>query len=320
MNDKTALVLGATGGIGGEMARGLLARGWKVKALQRAPEKLSGELADPGWTWLRGDAMHPADVLAAAQGAQLIVHAVNPPGYRNWDKTVLPMLESSIAAAQATGARLLLPGTVYNFGPDAFPLPTEDAPQHPVTRKGAIRVRMEARLRQASEAGLRVLILRAGDFFGARAGSSWLSQGILKPGRPVTVLNSPGRPGVGHQWAYLPDVTETMLRLVDLDAQLPAFTRLHMQGHWDADGTQMRAAIKAASGNDNIKTRAFPWWLVGLARPFVPVARELWEMRYLWREPVRMPNDALLRLLGEEPHTPLDAAVRTTLQGIGCLD
>lgn len=322
--NKTALVLGATGGIGGEVARGLVARGWTVKALQRAPEALTGELASPGWTWLRGDAMNAADVLAAAEGAELIVHAVNPPGYKNWGKVVLPMLENSIAAARACGARLLLPGTIYNYGPDSFPLLREESPQHPVTRKGAIRVRMEARLREASTAGVRVLIVRAGDFFGPKAASNWLSQGLLTPGKPVTVLNNPGRRGIGHQWAYLPDVAETMLRLVEREAQLPAFASVHMAGHWDADGTQMLAAIAAASNrnsaNSAVRVRAFPWWLVGLASPFVPLAREMWEMRYLWRQPLRMPNDALLRLIGTEPHTPLGEAVRITLAGLGCLN
>ena len=71
--------------------------------------------------WIAGDAMQRDDVMAAAGGADVIVHGVNPPGYRNWRGLALPMLESSIAAAKASGARLVFPGTVYNFGPDAFP-------------------------------------------------------------------------------------------------------------------------------------------------------------------------------------------------------
>ena len=58
----------------------------------------------------------------APQGRSLIVHAVNPPGYRNWATQVLPMIDNTIAAAKAVGARIVLPGTVYNFGPDAFPV------------------------------------------------------------------------------------------------------------------------------------------------------------------------------------------------------
>ena len=42
-------------------------------------------------------------------------------------------------------------------------------------------------------------------------------------------------------------------------------------------------------------------------------------MRYLWQQPVRMANDRLRAVLGEEPHTPLDEAVQATLQGLGCL-
>jgi nucleoside-diphosphate-sugar epimerase len=314
---KQALVLGATGGIGGEVARLLVARGWKVRALHRAPEKVAR--GGDGLHWLCGDAMERDDVASAAQGVQLIVHAVNPPGYRNWRALVLPMLDNTVAAARASGARILLPGTVYNYGPDALPNLREDSPQHPVTRKGAIRVELESRLQDAARDGVRSLVVRAGDFFGPKAGNSWFSQGLVKPGRPVTGISNPCAPGVGHQWAYLPDVAETMVRLVERGAALPAFASYQMAGHWDADGTQMAAAIARAAGKPDLKPSAFPWWLMTLAAPFVPVFRELREMRYLWRQPVRMSNARLLAALGSEPHTPLDEAVRRTLEGLGCL-
>nr|WP_315393849.1 NAD(P)H-binding protein [uncultured Duganella sp.] len=312
-----ALVLGATGGIGGEVARVLLARGWRVKALHRAPRRVAVD--GDGIEWLEGDAMELADVAAAAEGVALIVHAVNPPGYRHWGRLVLPMIDNTIAAARASGARILLPGTVYNYGPDAFANLVEDAPQHPTTRKGAIRVALEARLEAAAADGVRTLVVRAGDFFGPRAGNSWLAQGLIKPGKPVTAISNPCAPGVGHQWAYLPDVAETMARLVERGDALPAFARYHMDGHWDADGTAMAGAIGRAAGNPDLKARAFPWSMVTLAAPFVPVMRELREMRYLWRQPLRMSNARLRAALGAEPHTPLDTAMRETLIGLGCL-
>ncbi|MDO8700754.1 MAG: NAD(P)H-binding protein, partial [Deltaproteobacteria bacterium] len=82
MDSNTALVLGATGGIGGEVARQLRDAGWKVRALRRGGA-LTMERRD-GIEWVRGDAMNRDDVLAAAQGCSVIVHAVNPPGYRRW--------------------------------------------------------------------------------------------------------------------------------------------------------------------------------------------------------------------------------------------
>lgn len=321
IRNRNALVLGATGGIGGEVARKLKARGWTVRALHRDPTRVTaGGRDQTGFTWLQGDAMRPEDVVAAAEGVSLIVHAVNPPGYRNWGELVLPMLDSTLAAARVTGARILLPGTVYNYGPDAFPDVDETSPQHPVTRKGAIRVEMERRLRVAAERGdAKVLIVRAGDFFGPRAANNWFSQGLVKPGQPVTAITSPGPRGIGHQWAYLPDVAETMMQLVEREESLEAFSTFHMNGHWDDDGTRMIDAIRRVVGRPNLKVRAFPWWMLGLASPFVPLFRELREMRYLWEVPIHMNNARLLAVLGTEPHTPLDEAVRTSLDGLGCL-
>jgi len=316
---KTALILGATGGIGAELAASLGRHGWQINALHRNPAAAIGRSSTPGINWIPGDAMNRGDVTRAAQGATLIVHAVNPPGYRNWGQLVLPMLESSIEAARACGARILLPGTIYNYGPDAFPVLREDSPQNPLAEKGKIRAAMEARLRAAADNGVRSLIVRAGDFFGPTPGNNWFSQGLVKPGKPVTSISYPGRRGVGHAWAYLPDLAETMTRLVERESTLGAFQTFHFAGHWDADGTQMTRAIRTAVANPNLPVRAFPWPLVTLLSPFVTLFREMREMRYLWREPLRLSNDRLLGVLTNEVHTPLDQAVRTTLTGLGCL-
>jgi nucleoside-diphosphate-sugar epimerase len=312
-NTKTVLVLGATGGIGGTVARTFLARGWRVRALARDAASAARKL--PAVEWIQGDAMDADAVGAAAKGASVIIHGVNPPGYRDWDKLVLPMLDNTIAAARAVGARIVLPGTVYNFGPDAFPTLTEDSPQHPETRKGAIRVEMERRLEAAARTGTGVIIVRAGDFFGPNAANNWFSV-LVSAGKPVTTIRNPARESVGHQWAYLPDVAETMVRLVERADRLPSFAVYHMEGFYDADGTEMVAAIQRVAGG---KPKRFPWWIVPLAAPFVTLMRELREMRYLWRESLRMTNDRLRAELGTEPHTPIDDAVRTTLRAMGCL-
>jgi nucleoside-diphosphate-sugar epimerase len=316
---QRVLVLGATGGIGGEVARQLRDAGWQVQALKRGQQE--ARLERDGITWLRGDAMSREDVLRAADGCSVIVHAVNPPGYRNWGRVVLPMVDNTIAAAIAGGATIVLPGTVYNFGPDAFPLLREDSPQHPRTRKGAIRVELERRLQAATMLGARVIVVRAGDFFGPQAGSSWFSQGLVRPGQPVKVIRAPGALGIGHQWAYLPDVARTMVALLQRRAALAPFASFHMAGHWDADGRQMAEAIRRVARRHGLPARiaAFPWWMVRLAAPFVPTLRELLEMRYLWRQPVRMEGARLKDVLGAEPHTPLEAAVEATLRGLGCL-
>lgn len=314
----TVLILGATGGIGGAVAAKLHERGYRVRTLHRNVTEQQARM--PAYDWVGGDAMRRDDVMRAAKGVSLIVHAVNPPGYRNWGQLVLPMIENTIAAARASGARILMPGTVYNYGPDAFPVLREDSPQNALTRKGRIRVALERRLEMAAGEGVPVILVRAGDFFGPRAGNNWFAQGLVTPGKPVTSVTYPGAKGVGHQWAYLPDVAETMARLVERAESLPLFARFHMDGIFDADGEQMIAAIRRVTGRADLKVKAFPWWLVRLASPVVPLFRELGEMRYLWREPLRLYNARLVAVLGEEPRTPLDQAVRATLEGLGCLE
>ena len=158
---KIALVIGAAGQVGGVAAAALSRHGWKVRALARRARP-----ADPQIEWVEGDATNPADVRRAAEGAAVIVHGAHPAGYRGWDTVGMTMLENTIAAAKAVGARIVFPGNLYNFGPDAFPALSESSPQNPTTRKGAIRVDMERRLRAAAASGTPVLILRAGDFFG----------------------------------------------------------------------------------------------------------------------------------------------------------
>ncbi|AJC22445.2 NAD-dependent epimerase/dehydratase family protein [Pandoraea pulmonicola] len=315
-----ALVLGATGGIGGEVARQLVDAGWQVIALRRggAPR---ADASDSGLQWIDGDAMRTDDVLDAARGCSVIVHAVNPPGYRNWHTQVLPMLDNTIAAATLHGATIVLPGTLYNYGPETFPEVHEDTPQRPRTRKGAIRATMESRLHDASRNGVQTIIVRAGDFFGPQTRNSWFAQGLLKPGRTTRLVHVPNAPGVGHQWSYLPDVAKTMVMLVERRHTLPAFNNFHMAGHWDADGTQLAAAIARVMSRHGVtvRTQRFGWWMVWAGAPFVTTLRELLEMRYLWQQPVRLNNARLVDVLGHEPHTPLDDAVQATLEGLGCL-
>ena len=109
---RIALILGATGGAGGEIANALLRRNWTVRGLVRDRSRPG---LDARIEWIEGDAMRRDDVTRAAEGVAVIVHAVNPPGYRDWDKQVLPMIDNTIAAARRHAARIVLPGTVYNY-------------------------------------------------------------------------------------------------------------------------------------------------------------------------------------------------------------
>jgi nucleoside-diphosphate-sugar epimerase len=311
---RTALVIGVTGSIGRELAVALLRRGWQVRALHRDPSaaKASGALPD-SVQWTKGDAMQSRDVAEAARGTELIVHAANPPNYRNWRGLALPMLDNTIAAARINNARILLPATIYNFGANSPPVLKENSPQIPTTRKGQVRVEMELRLQKASLYGVRSIVVRAGDFFGPGAGNSWLTRGMVRARGRVRSVYNPGPPDVGHSWAYLPDLAETMARLVETERPMSAYEVFHFRGHWLERGVEMAESVCRASGIGNRRIKPFPWWAIKLAAPFVNAFHEMLEMRYLWQIPLQLDNSKLRALIGAEAHTPLEEALAATL-------
>ena len=79
---KTALIIGATGGVGGEAARALLKRGWRVRAAVRRPD-LAGHLQPLGMVgWVQPvqanlDAAGAAFQRVPGVGAQIHQHLVN---------------------------------------------------------------------------------------------------------------------------------------------------------------------------------------------------------------------------------------------------
>ncbi len=313
------LVIGATGGIGSEVARAARAAGWTVRALHRQPRKAAKAMADLDVEWVRGDAMRARDVAKAAKGCDVIFHGANPPGYKKWKQLAIPMLRNTIAAAEAVNARIAFPGNVYVYGDDAFPVLDEDAPQHPRTEKGNIRVEMEYMLRCTPQPAL---IVRAGDFFGPHAPGSWVGGGMIKPGRPISSVTFPGDPKTLHAFAYLPDLAETFIRLLSKKEIADAdFEIFHFAGHTTGGetGISFADALRQAAGVPDAPIRKLPWAVISMLGLFNETFRELVKMRYLWDTPHRLDNTRLVAAIGEEPHTPLSDALKATVAGHGCL-
>jgi nucleoside-diphosphate-sugar epimerase len=314
---KTALILGITGGYGEAMAQALSDAGWSLTALHRDPARAKKLVKLDGVTWITGDAMTGSDVINAAAGASIIVHAVNPPGYRDWGKLAAPMLSHSIEAARRSGARIVLPGNVYNFHPDSGEAINEAHPQMPTTSKGKIRVSMELMLQDAARDGVKSLIVRAGDFFGGKGTGSWLNQAMVKPGKPATSVTYPGKPKIGHAFAYLPDFARTTVRIIEHEPKLATFEVFHFKGHYVEEGIGFAEVIAELIDVKRVST--FPWIALQLMAPFNQTFRGLLEMRYLWEKPIGMDNAKLIRLIGAEVHTPLPVALETALDSLGCL-
>jgi nucleoside-diphosphate-sugar epimerase len=297
----SALILGARGRFGRAASLAFRDSGWEVHAVAR------GDASPvPGVIAHAADASDPDALARLAAGRDLIVHAANTP-YPDWPRTVPALTRAVLAAAEASGATVLIPGNVYVFGAGMPERLGPDTPHRPTTRKGRIRAEMEAAFRAAADRGVRTIVLRAGDFLDAEPTGNWFDA-VLAKDLARGKLTYPGRTDAVHAWAWLPDMARAAVALAERRAALPAYADIPFPG-LALTGEALRAGLARAAGRD-IRIARFPWWLLRLAAPFRPMWRELLEMRYLWDVPHRLDPASLDRLLPDVPWTPGEEVLR----------
>jgi nucleoside-diphosphate-sugar epimerase len=306
MGKGKVTVLGVNGHIGKEVARAFVAAGWEVTGMARSDRH---EL--PGVRFLRGDSDSVADMTAAIGDAEVVVNALNM-RYDRWFGGAMEAQMGRVLAAMGTsGKTMLFPGNIYNFAASQRVL-APDTPQRPETPRGAIRVRVEEMFRAAAERGdVQVAILRAGDFYGPGTTSDWFDQIMFREAQAgkVSVV---GADGVGHSWAYLPDLARAFEALAAVRGTLGAFERFHFAGNF-VTPAQMGAAIAKAAPVP-VKVSRFPWVLLHLLGVVDPVVRNVARMGYLWRHPLELRDARLDALLGGDFATPFEEAVAATVR------
>jgi nucleoside-diphosphate-sugar epimerase len=307
---RTIVITGASGRLGQACTQAFNQAGWRVvshSVTPNAPHKAARNT--------------PRCAPGLPERADVLLHAANPP-YTRWQRDAMPALQTAIDLGRQLDATLMLPGNIYNYQP----LPAlllEDCPQTSNTRKGQLRIAMEARLAAAAQQGLRSVVLRAGDFFGGGTGS-WFDLALASRLRKGQLVY-PGPWETEHTWAYLPDLAQTFVRVAEQRTQLAAFDTLHFPGNCltARDWLQHLNPIAQSQGwlraGDALACKSMPWPLMRALSPLVPMWREVLEMRYLWQQPHALSGDKLQQLIGPCPHTPLAHAVPAALQALGLL-
>jgi nucleoside-diphosphate-sugar epimerase len=304
------VVLGAAGQLGRAAADAFRAAGWQVASLVRG--RASDDVA-PGTELIEVDARDTEAVIEAARGADVVLNALNAP-YTHWSAVALPLADAAIAAARENGATLVFPGNLYIYGAGIPAIVDETAPIRPTSRKGGIRAEIEARMRAAADQGVRVIILRSGDFFGGPGIGSYFDR-ILVREVAAGRLTYPGPLDVVHEWAYVPDLCEAMRHLVEARAGLAPFAQFGFPGH-AVTGRALAGAIARACGC-GFKVNGMPWTLLRMLGVVVPIFRELSEVSYLWSTPHAIDGTRLAAVIGDVPHTPLESAVTAALLELG---
>lgn len=305
MHASSITILGSNGHIGQSAADAFAAAGWVTTRFARA-DRMPVE----GTRFVQGDADSALDLRGAVSGADVVFNGLNLP-YHQWDKGRIEAQLQRVLDALSPGQTLLHPGSIYNYPANARVV-TPELTQDPPTPRGAMRVRMEQMLQQAvRDKGIRVIVLRAGDFFGPDVKGDWFEQGIMREAAKRR-FSMPGAPQIGHSWAYLPDLGRAFEKLAWHRGELAPYELFHFAGHY-VSNAELAATIKAVAPVPLVQT-AFPWALFAAMGLVSPMIREIVKMRYLWQNDMRLADARLTTLLGPDFGTPLADAVAATVR------
>ncbi len=284
----------------------LTARGQRVRVVQRRrPANLP-----PSVDFQRCDVLDAGDVLSAMRGAEQAVVTVGFE-YKGsvWKRAWPQAMANFIAAAEATGARVVHVDNLYMYGPQNAPL-REDMALTTYGLKPAARAEATRMWMQASQE-TRVLwaALRAPDFYGPGVGRSHIGDvgfGMLAKGKPATLLLPPDTP---HAFAYVPDIGRAAVSLLDADDD--AYGQA-----WHvpcAPTLTARQILKLGADAIGAKLRitAIPGLVLQALGVFAPYLREMAEMSFTWDRPYHVDSSKFARRFWSDA-TPFEVGARDT--------
>lgn len=310
MNTTADHVIFGTGAIGLATLDALRRRGEKVRLVNR-----SGSAPVPDDVEVvGGDAADPQFTTAVTQGARVVYQTLNPP-YSRWLEEFPGLQSGVLAAAKASGARMVSMENVYAYGRPAGQPLTETRAYAAHTRKGKLRAKMARELLAAHEAGqVQVAIGRASDYFGPRGGAQSNLGDRLFPaaiaGSTANVLGNPDQP---HTYTYIPDIGEGLAVLGEHpDAAGQVW---HLPNDPDTRTTrQLAETVYRQASQPRTRLRQIHPLLLRLLALTNSTVRELLEMQYQFEEPFIVDSTKIANQLGVHA-TPIDQALADTLNG-----
>lgn len=296
----TVVVLGAGRGIGREITRQLVAAGREVRAVTR-----SGGIPE-GAEDVRADITDRAATIDAVKGASVVHLAANVP-YTSWLDTLPTMVDNTVAAAEAAGAKIVFADNLYAYGPVDGPL-TEGTPERPAGPKERLRSELGKRLLRAD---VPVVIGRSSDYYGPGGVGSLNGELIIKP---LALGKRPfwfGPLDVPHTFAFLGDTAKAQVVLGDdprADGKVwhtPAAETLTVREFAEL-------AVRVVGGGG--MPLRLPQKTVAVGALFDKRLRGATEMDHQRAKPWVVDHSAFEATFGPLPVTPHDQAVARTVE------
>ncbi|WP_432142439.1 NAD-dependent epimerase/dehydratase family protein [Streptomyces sp. bgisy084] len=298
------VVLGA-GPAGTTLAGELVRRGHAVRLVSRSAPENTVEGVQP----FAADVSTPEGALTAVEGAAVIYHCVNVPYHRQVE--VMPHIQRAVlAAAEATGARLVVLDTLYPYGPTRGEVMTEDTPWRATSRKGRLRAQLDERYLDAHREGrVRVSLGRSADFVGPGVLNSTLGGSVFPAALGGGEVLGLGDIDLPHSYT---DIRDVAAGLATLGTRPEGDGRVwHLPTAPAVTTREIHAMIEERVGHPIQRV------VLTEPRPFGPFDAEFMdeyaEMFYQHTEPQIVDSTAFERAFGVRP-TPLGATLDATVE------
>ncbi|WP_100372340.1 NAD-dependent epimerase/dehydratase family protein [Bacillus sp. FJAT-45037] len=301
------LVAGASGGIGSALVYELRARGIKVVAFARGREKLISLFGDFDDVMIvSGDALNQNDLIFAAEGADVIFHAVSFP-YPKWEDTHIPCIERMIKAASVNQAKIALVDNIYAYGNQLNSPIGEDATKRPHTKKGKIRLTMETKLK---ESAVESLIVHMPDLYGPNCENAILHETLKDTARHKRA-NYVGSLSKSREFLYNRDGAKAM---VELTLREDTYNQnWNISATHPITGEEVLKTIKGINGYKK-KFKPISKRMIAFLGMFSPFMREMVEMMYLTEDPIILSGEKYEKLIGKLPKTSYKKGLEETLE------
>ncbi len=255
------------------------------------------------------DACNVAALTKATAGAVAIYNCVNPP-YHRWPTDWPPIANAMLAAAESSGAVLVIIGNLYGYGPTTRPMRESD-PLASTGVKGGVRIKMWRDALAAHESGrIRATEVRASDFIGPEVLNSHLGERVipkLLKGKGVQVL---GNPDMVHSFTFMPDVARALVTAAtDERAWGKAW---HVPTNPATTPHEMITMMSKIAGVAPVKVSGIPNALLKVGGLFSPLFRELPEMLYQFDRPFVVDSSLFTATFGQSA-TPLQEVLTSTV-------
>jgi nucleoside-diphosphate-sugar epimerase len=297
-------ILGANGNIAKVLSSELRSDEILLRQVSRNPKP-----DHPEDELFKADLLDATQVSDAVKGSE-IVFLVAGVTYKTaiWKHEWPIIMRNTLDACIAHGAKLVFFDNMYALDPAQVGHLTEETPMNPQSEKGKVRKQILEMLWKEVKAGkLKAIVARAADFYGPGANNSVLQELVInrmKAEKNPQWLYSGNKK---HSFTYIPDAGKATAFLALQESAWNQTWNLPTDPSYPS-GKEITTILNQLLSK-NAKLQVMASWMVSLLGLFIPVLKEVKELRYQSDQDYCLDSSKIERAYGLKP-TPIEQGLK----------